>query len=287
MSLTFCSDLRESPVRRRSFFQEAQRTFGLSFQPWFQAGYWGDRYLPQAFLDGDQVVANLSLNRMDTVRHGRSRQYLQLGTFFVRPDHRGQGLGRLLLERVLAEWTDQCDAIYLFANRTVRTLYPKFGFVQTPEYEFVCPVHSKPSRLRRLDLSVPADLELLHTCYRRSNPYAQLPMQNNFDLLMFYCLGELGRCVWYLEDFHLVAIADPTASPLICYDLYGERRVPLQTVLSALAPAGVAEAKLGFSPLEPFGTLTALEGDDTLFFYSGKENPFWEQPLMFPLLSHA
>lgn len=42
--------------------------------------------------------------------------------------YRDQGLLRIIMEKVIAEWKDKCELIYLFANDSVLDFYPKFGF---------------------------------------------------------------------------------------------------------------------------------------------------------------
>ena len=40
------ANIRDNEQIRRSFNELAQKTFGLSFEQWYQNGYWGDSYIP-------------------------------------------------------------------------------------------------------------------------------------------------------------------------------------------------------------------------------------------------
>ena len=88
-SFVFTTEIRDNTTLRKSFFSLARQTFDLDFEPWYQCGGWQDRYLPHALVCGEQVAANVSVNRMDFQLDGRRRTYLQLGTVMTHPDYRG------------------------------------------------------------------------------------------------------------------------------------------------------------------------------------------------------
>ncbi|MCS4521567.1 GNAT family N-acetyltransferase [Clostridium botulinum] len=64
-------------------------------------------------LDGDNVVSNVSVNIIDFLILGEEKRYVQIGTVMTDEEYRGQGLCRALMERVIKEWEDKCDLIYL------------------------------------------------------------------------------------------------------------------------------------------------------------------------------
>ncbi|MGM1020539.1 MAG: GNAT family N-acetyltransferase [Bacillota bacterium] len=99
-------------------------------------GCWDDQYIPYVLLDGDCVVANVSVSLMNFDLLGENRKYIQIGTVMTHTNYRNQGLSRFLLECVLQDWYDNGDAMYLFANDSVKEFYPKFGFVPAQEYQF-------------------------------------------------------------------------------------------------------------------------------------------------------
>lgn len=131
--------VRQNAAVRASFNALAQKTFGIDFAPWYEAGGWGADYLPHVLLDGERVVSNVSVNRMQFELQGVIRHYLQLGTVMTDDSCRGQGLNRWLLQHVLAEYRDAMDGVYLFANDSVLDYYPRFGFVPVKEYEYYLP----------------------------------------------------------------------------------------------------------------------------------------------------
>ena len=286
---TFDNKIREHIDVRLSFDKLSQETFGLSFKNWYQNGDWTEKYIPHVLLDGKRVVANVSVNIIDTVLKNEKKRYIQLGTVMTDSEYRGRGLSRLLLKRVLEEWKDKCDAMYLFANNTVLDFYPKFGFVKANEYQCQLPVTPKPKNIRKLDMSCSSDRELLLAKYKKSNPFSALPMVDNAGLLMFYCAQSMKDDVYYAKNCDAVVIAKQNGKNLICFDIFCDEKNDLNEVLSMVASHDTTNAILGFSPKAATNCQAALlqEDDTTLFILSDRENVFADNQLMFPLLSHA
>ena len=290
MDLRMVERVREDPVARKGFFDLAQEVFGLSFAPWYEGGYWTDRYIPYLLMDGERAAACAAVNLISTRLEGVPRRYVQIGTVMTRREFRGRGLARRLLEKILHDWRDRCHGVYLHANDRVLDFYPRFGFVPEREYQRMGTIQPRPGKVRKLDLSHPGDLALLHRCYREApNPFSALPMRDNLGLLMFYCGGPLKHCAYYLEDLNAVVLLDHAGPEMICYDVFGGQGSALGAVLEVAAPVGVETVRLGFTPLDETGWRTEpyVEEDTTLFVLEGKENPFAGRKVMMPLLSHA
>ena len=103
MELQFSKQVRHSAALRAAYNALTQETYGFSFEPWYQAGYWGDAHVPYTLFDGGRAVSNVSVNRMELLLDGQARSCVQLGTVMTGPAYRGRGLSRRLVEVVLAE----------------------------------------------------------------------------------------------------------------------------------------------------------------------------------------
>ena len=285
----YTTAVREHPGCRGSFDRLSGKVFGLSFEDWYRSGYWGGEYIPHTLFDGEKAVANVSVNLMHTVFQGQEKRYIQLGTVMTDPRCRGRGLARWLLEKVLSEYADKCDAVYLFANDGVLDFYPKFGFAPAEQYRYSLPVNKASGSVKRLDMSKERDRAILLDRYRCSNPFSALPMLDNPGLLMFASTKFLRDDVYYLEDSRTIVIASFEGQSMTCFDIYGAPGQDLQEVLSAAAREETKTVRLGFSPVPcGFGEPALFrEENTTLFLWKDKENLFAENKLMFPLLSHA
>lgn len=96
MNYQLVKQVRENNPLRKSFIDLAVKTFDLSFEEWYQQGYWTDAYIPYAFVERNKVIANASANIIDLRWQGEPRRYIQIGTVMTEPDHRNKGLAASL-----------------------------------------------------------------------------------------------------------------------------------------------------------------------------------------------
>src|SRR5262245_58296198 len=99
MTLTALSITHTDNEWHEAFLQFLPRVFPrISFRHWHEYGGWDERYVAFALAQGEQLIANVSLSRMDLVLHGRALRGWQLGAVATAPEWRGRGLQRQLLE---------------------------------------------------------------------------------------------------------------------------------------------------------------------------------------------
>lgn len=233
MEFEIRKNVMPDPAARQSFDALARQVFGLSFEGWYQSGYWTESNLPYTLLSQETALANVSVNRLEVLLDGKRRRYIQLGTVMTRPDCRRQGLAKRLMEEVLRDWADRCDGMFLFANETVLDFYPQFGFRREIQYQYTLPVPTARGGARKLSVDSPQDLALLRACYKRGNPFSALQVVENFGLLMFYCGSFLKDCVYYIPQQNAVAVARQEGPVLQCMDIFGGS--DLEEILSQTA----------------------------------------------------
>ncbi|WP_397386234.1 GNAT family N-acetyltransferase [Paenibacillus sp. VCA1] len=78
---------------RASFNRLSKLVFGI-----YQKGAWDDRYICHSFVADDEVIANVSVSKMNLVIKGDIRA-LQIGTVMTHPEHRGKGLSKQLMKQ--------------------------------------------------------------------------------------------------------------------------------------------------------------------------------------------
>ncbi|MBP6116142.1 MAG: GNAT family N-acetyltransferase [Neisseriaceae bacterium] len=282
-------NIRNHAALRHSFSALSQSIFELDFEPWYQQGYWQDAYRPHVLVHQDTVVANVSLSLIHTEHQGLAKCYGQIGTVMTHPDHRHQGLAATLMARVMAKYLPVCDALYLYANGTVLDFYPRYGFVPAQEYQHSVCVQPLSSARRRLRMDQPADVALLQQHFEQGNRYAELPLRQNWGLLMFYCGQFLSDCVYYLPELNVVAIFAEEDEQYLLYDVFGHSDADLSRIMAALVSEDKQKVALGFSPKDNSGFWVNpyAEEDTHLFVYAGLDNPFAQAQLTMPALSHA
>lgn len=288
MTLVLSRNIKDSEIMRNSFMKLAVDIFDLSFEAWYEKGYWRDKYFPYTLFDGDQAVANVSASMIHTIVNGEPKLYIQIGTVMTDKNYRKCGLSHRLLQTLIQEWKDKCDGIYLYANDTVLDFYPKFGFEEAVEYGYSKPIKAKSTAFIKLNMDQEEDVKILENYYNKGNPFSDRPMLYNFGLLMFYCGTFMKDCVYYSEALECVVIASYEENVMTCYDIYCDEQKDREIILQSVAQRETTTVNFGFMPKDVAGcTVEVLENEDQLFVYRNKENMFSENPMMLPLLSHA
>jgi len=127
---------RHNEHLRNSFNELARDTFGINFEDWYKNGYWTDKYNPYSIVIDNKVVASVSVNKMEFIRNGKSKKYLQLGTVMTDERYRNRGFIKTIMEEISKDYDKSVDGIYLFANDSVLEFYPKFGYKKSIEYQY-------------------------------------------------------------------------------------------------------------------------------------------------------
>lgn len=290
-----CKDVMEQDARRCAFDALAKETFEISFEQWYQDGYWAKNpvpYQPYTLFDKERAAANISVNVLKVILDGRTRVWVQLGTVMTAPEYRGQGLARRLMEEVLNDWRGRCDAMLLFANRSVLDFYPKFGFERQPQQQFGTQISCKEKAdAVKLDMDSPKDRALLERLYGKTNPFSRLQVADNYGLLMFYCSSFFKDFVYWLPGEDAVVIAEQERNRWTIYDVYCAEKseTDLMRILTKVTGAGDWKIHLAFSPKQSRGFEASVldDPDNALFILKGKENPFRGEALLFPEISHT
>lgn len=125
--LTLNTHVMADGASRAAFNALTLRTFGFSFEEWYRAGYGSANNIPYTLFDGAKAVANVSVNLMDVVYAEKAAVY-PVGNRHDGGKLSRQGAVLRLMQTVLAQWSQRCDAMLLFANRCALDFYPRFGF---------------------------------------------------------------------------------------------------------------------------------------------------------------
>lgn len=102
MNYEMISDYKDNKMYRDSFNKLAESTFDINFEEWFRSGFWNDKYVCYSYIDNNEVISNVSINKMNLIYQGENYSALQIGTVMTHPNYRGQGLAKNLLNHVIA-----------------------------------------------------------------------------------------------------------------------------------------------------------------------------------------
>ena len=277
---------------RHAFNDLAKKVFGISFEDWYKAGYWNEKYIPYTLFDEHKAVANASANIMDFNTFDERRRYIQVGTVMTDENYRNKGLSRFLMEKVLSYWNHKCDFIYLYANSTVLNFYPKLGFSRVKEFEYLKKIKKcTPSQFEILNMDLQENRYKLYDYIKNTKIFGRLSMQENTDLVMFYCITILKDCVYFLKSLDVIAIAKINNNQIHLLDVFSKAEIDLNDIIDSLCDINTDSVLLGFTPRDftPYKVreVDEVSKDEVLFIQNGKTALFNDNKIMFPLLSHA
>lgn len=287
----YASKYKDNEVLRTSFNNLAKKTFNIDFEQWYNDGYWGDGYIPYSLLVDKKVVANVSVSIMEFLILGKRKKYIQIGTVMTEEEYRGRGLCKTLIERVLKEWEDKCDLIYLFANDSVTEFYPKFGFVESEEYECSIDISKKSTsrNVIKMDMENEKHREILKNIVSNTAAFSKVTMLESESLVMFYCTSFMQDSIYYLEDYKTIVIAEFESDKLYLQDVFSAKDIRLDIIIEEIITDEIKEVVIGFTPNNNIGYKERLfkDEDTTLFLRGNESNIFKLNKLRFPVLSHT
>ena len=288
---TFVKDYRDDKNLRTRLNDLTDKTYGFNFKEWYEAGYWEEVYIPYSLLDGDKLIANASVSIMKMNVLGKKKNYIQIGTVMTDNEYRNKGLSRYLIEKIISEYKEKSDCIYLSANDTVLNFYPKFGFEKVNEYKYSISKIKEATNIkkRKLNIDNKEDKKILESILDNSIVNSKLYVEDNKNLIMFYCLGFLKECIYYIKEYNSVAICEYEEDVLNINGIFCDRNFDLDKVINVLMDSKTKKVNLGFTPIDTNGYEKSILTDDnnTLFILKDTESIFRENYLMFPVLSHA
>lgn len=286
--LKMISDYKENDVYRLSFNELAKSVFGIEFEKFYQTGFWNDRYICYSFLDGNSVISNVSVNKIDLVVNGIIKKVIQIGTVMTHPDYRGKGLAKILIEKVIDEYKDKCEFFYLFANESVLDFYPKFGFQIQKEYIYhaiVSSEHSDLGKLRKLNIENSDDLNLIKKmAMERMRLSDEFATENTEGILGWYCLNIFSNSIYYIEDLDTIVIYDIENDKINLYEVLSRQKLTLEKIINRIASLGIWKVVFSFTPGFNDATLICEEAEHSELFIRGGRFP---DRVTHPITAHA
>lgn len=272
-----------------------RKIWGFDFEKWYKSGYWGDNCLLYSLSDGHKIVSHITVTVIDFIVLGKKKKFLQLGTVTTDEEYRKQGLNKFLLEKVLHEWKDKCDLIYLFANDSVLNYYPLFGFVPVNEYIATKKIESTKNayNVRKLDINNQFDNELLYKKAKNAIPLFNISMVDNAGQIMLYCnyfdKFSFKEKLYYIESLDTIIVAEYIGSDLILYDILSTQEVEIEAIINAMSTEQTQNVVMYFMPKnnKDYEIKLLKEEDITLFVMGNEKKSFEEEKLIFPILSHT
>lgn len=290
--LIFVKDYKKDGNLRKSFSELATKVFGISFEEWYQRGFWNDRYIPYSFQLNNRIIANVSINLLGLVVDGKVKKHLQIGTVMTDPDYRNQGLSAKLLQKVIEDFEDDYDVLYLFANKNVLDFYPKFGFKKQTAYDYYMDYTGKKkeaSTIKKLDGKNQQDLAFIYSFAAEkavnSYPFSALHAEG---VLLFYCLNVFNEHIYYIEDEEVIVIYEQAENQLELYEILSKKEINMSNILKKITNEETAVIHFHFTPSEKLDVqMKKKEDENDVLFIKAKDNFKYPDKVRHPIMAKA
>ncbi|MCR2822840.1 GNAT family N-acetyltransferase [Lederbergia panacisoli] len=289
--LQFITDYQKNDVLRKSFNELANHIFGIDFEEWYQKGYWDGHYIPFSYVDGNHVIANVSVNLLNLLIDGERKIAVQIGTVMTHSDYRNKGLSGALMRKVMAEYEGKCDFIYLFANQSVLDFYPKFGFKAVEEDEFSIDFKAEeasPANIRKLDIKNPKDLNFIHQFVSERAPLSQkFCTENAIGVLMFYCLSVFPNDIYFIEKENVIVLFKKEHDHIHIFDIVSKNEIDIQQILCEISDDATRKIIFHYTPDYPNIQIgrKKYSGSEVLFVKSNNDS--FPRHIKHPITSQA
>lgn len=223
-----------------------------------QARVWGGDWFqvstPFLVRSEDRLLAHAGVIECDLTVAGKRRKIAAIHGVCVHPDHRGQGLGREVLEAALTHIAGRSETTTILWSEKV-DLYRKFGFEPCVESLFTAPAPmARPTRAIRLDLAEPESRARLVVTLRERQPISGIiaAADPGWHFLINLALwAESKGFLVALPEHKAVMVAEIEGTLLRLYDVLGPGLPPVANLVGAaqaVSGTTIEHLEIYFSP---------------------------------------
>ena len=287
----FVSKYKRNDFLRKEFNKLTTECFEFDLEDFYKQGYWDDTYTPYSIIDDNRIVANVSVADFDFTINQVTVKCVQIATVMTTKTYRKKGLCRFLIEKVILEWKDRSDLVYLFANGSVTKMYPRFGFYL--EKEFVCSKQitktTKKSNIIKLDMDNTNDRYFIIDMIKNSACIAEFASLNTLSMLIFYCTTSHKDHIYYLKDINAIIIVERKDRTIYLYDIFSRKHIEMEDVINSMNTDDTDRIVFGFTPIGKgkYAEEELKVENSTLFILDDKKGIFKNRKIRFPALTRT
>lgn len=286
--LVFRANYFGDPAASRALAALLDDTFGIDVTILDRLGEPDPTGVPFAWFDASGTcIANISAFSMPLVINGNFTRAAGLQSGAVRPEYRGQGLYRSVMESAL----DYCDsegfeAVALLTDKPA--LYERYGFRALTQHRFIgpAPTGGRTSKTRRLDIASDADVTFLRRLLNARRPVSDgfAPLRQVEMFLFNAALMPDLRLDVMEEDGAVIAWQWGEDGTFELFDVAGAQIPALADILASLRITP-SKVRVHFAPdhLDWSGEAIADDGDMVLMLRGAEglrpEKPFALSPM--------
>lgn len=248
--MEFVKNYRDNKNLRQSFNALSLDVFGIDFESWYNAGFWNENYINYSFKQGQDIISNVSINKMDLLIDGNQKRAIQIGTVMTLEEQRNKGLAYKLLNKVIEDFENEYDFLYMFANDSALSLYLNCGFKPIYEKSFSMDFKlNNDIKLKKLDMDNNKDRDLIID-FAKNNVFKNdvFSVKNNHHLIMFYSLFLFRDNIYYIKDLDVIVYYNIIDDKLKLIDVLSKKKVDLMDVINSLSGKNINKIEFMFTP---------------------------------------
>ena len=239
MSVTFRQNYFEDPKAFEALVDLLRDTFGIDVGLQMKMGGCDPSCMPFGWFDENGVlVANLSAFTMPMMINGKVCKAAAFQSGAVRPDWRGQGLFRDVMQKVF-HWSDERGFDFGILLTDKPALYEPYGFKAIPQSMFVVndiALAKANGQVRKLSLEVDADLVLVKKQLKNRVPVSQrFAVMSQSEMFTLNTAFDTSIQLYHLTHLDVIAAIRQTEDgELHLLDIVGGPIPPLQSIFNEL-----------------------------------------------------
>lgn len=284
------NEIKNKDGLRKSFNELAEKMFDINFEEWHQNGFWSDNYIPYSLVREGEVIANASITKSKMIINEKVYQTIQIGTVMTDSTYQGQGLSKYLIEKIINDYQNKVDFIYLFANETVLEFYPKFGFKRVDELaiQLKAPANSRLKKgLTQINFKAHQKRIEAAASVSTKNHLTTYLMTDNY-LRLFYYGTVFAESIYYIEELKTYLSFEIEDKELHLFDILSDQAISLGTIIDYLLLEDISVIHCHFNSntteVEHVRKIVPMD-EDALFVLGIEPSELSEFKL--PLFNHA
>lgn len=210
---------------------------------------WPGGSTPFIIEEQGEIIAHAGVWPLTLMLNGKKHYSASIHGVCVKPEHRGRGHFKQLMQEVMHYVDHHFDSSLLFTEKPY--LYEKYPYkIMLPEYDFVLTQNVKSSSiksdLRVLSLSNQRDLNIVHQLLRD-----RVPLSDNFSIIdtgnVLFILNTLHKKIHYSELLDTIVMFEIKGKTLYLTEVISKKQHQLSEIISTI-PGNFDKIILQFCP---------------------------------------
>lgn len=199
---------------------------------------WKEASTPFIVEKKGEIIAHTGVWPITFILNGKEHRTASIHGVCVKPEHRGKGYFKQLMNEAMEYVNEQFDSSLLFTVKPYLYLHYPYQ-IMLPEYDFVVNEISSGSKidsdLRLLNLDNPDDLKLMHELISNRVPLSnQLSVQGKNGKSLFI-LNMMNKPIFYSKKLNALLVYEIKSKSLFIKEIISPQQTDLQDIIGLIS----------------------------------------------------